>query len=169
MIGSLPWVDWALLAVLAVSTLIGLLRGLVFELMALAGWIVAYVAAVWYGPQVAPHIPVGTPGSGLNQSAALALCFIVTLVAWSLLARLARLLISATPLTVPDRLLGAVFGLARGVLLCVVVATVVALTPAAQSREWQSSTGARWLAAVVQGLKPLLPEAIGKWLPRAGP
>jgi membrane protein required for colicin V production len=166
-IAGLAWVDWALLAVLAVSVLVGLLRGLVFELMALAGWIVAYVAAVWYGPQLAPHVPVGTPGSGLNQSAALVLCFVGALIAWSLLARLVRLLISVTPLTLVDRLLGAVFGLVRGALLLVVVATVVSLTPAAQSRHWQSSAGAKWLGVLVQGLKPLLPEPIGRWLPPA--
>ena len=167
MIGPLAWIDWALLGVLGLSVLVGVLRGLVFELMSLAGWLVAYVVAVAYGPALAPHMPVGTPGSGLNQSAALAVSFVAALLVWAVLARLARLLIAATPLTVPDRVLGAVFGLVRGVLLLVVVATLVALTPAAQSRDWQSSTGARWLAAVVQGLKPLLPEPIGKWLPQA--
>jgi membrane protein required for colicin V production len=163
--GALAWVDWALLAVLALSVLIGLLRGLIFELMSIAGWLVAYVAALWLGPQLAPHLAVGSPGSGLNQSAALALCFVAALVAWGLLARLVRLLIAATPLTVPDRVLGALFGLARGLVLLVVLATVVSLTPAAQSRQWQSSIGAHWLAVVVNGVKPLLPEAIGKWLP----
>jgi membrane protein required for colicin V production len=91
--------------------------------------------------------------------------FVVALVAWGLLARLVRLLIKATPLTIPDRLLGALFGFVRGGLLGVVVATVVALTPAAQSPLWQSSLGAQWLGVVVQGLKPLLPQALGKWLP----
>jgi membrane protein required for colicin V production len=166
-IGPLPWVDWALLAVLGLSVLVGLLRGLVFELMSLAGWLVAYLAAVALGPELAVHLPVGNPGSALNQSAALALAFVAALVAWMILARLVRLLIAATPLTVADRALGAVFGLVRGILLLVVVATVVALTPAAQSQDWQASTGARWLAAVVQGSKPLLPEPIGKWLPAA--
>lgn len=162
---SLNWVDWALLAVLALSVVIGLLRGLVFELMSLAGWFVAYMAAIWYAPQLAAWLPVGAPGSALNHSAALVVGFLAALILWGLLARLVRLLIKATPLTLPDRLLGALFGFVRGLLLLVIVATVVTLTPAAQSPLWQSSSGAQWLGVVVQGLKPLLPQELGKWLP----
>jgi membrane protein required for colicin V production len=161
----LPWVDWALLAVLALSVLIGLFRGLVFELMSLGGWLVAYFAAVWFAPEVAPQVPIGTPGSALNQSAALLLCFVAALILWGLLSRLVRMLIAATPLTVPDRLLGAVFGLLRGVVLLLAVATVVSLTPGAQSTAWKASTGALWLTGAVQGVKPLLPPALAQWLP----
>ncbi len=162
---ALPWVDWALIIALALSVLIGIWRGLVFELMSLAGWLVAYFAAVWYAPHAAAYIPVGMPGSALNHAAALVLTFMAALVAWSLAARLVRMAISATPLTVPDRILGAAFGLVRGLVLLLVVTTVVALTPAAQSGAWQASTGARWLGVVLQGVKPLLPAPLVQWLP----
>jgi membrane protein required for colicin V production len=165
MTAGLSWVDWALLGVLALSVLIGLFRGLVFELMSLAGWIVAYVCAVWFAADAAPYIPVGVPGSALNHSAALLACFVGALIVWSLLARLVRMAIAATPLTVPDRILGAAFGVLRGLVLLLVVATVVALTPAAQSTTWKQSVGAQWLAITVQGIKPLLPPALGQWLP----
>lgn len=166
--GGIAWVDWALIAVLALSVAIGLWRGLVFELMSLAGWVVAYVAALWFAPQAAPHLPIGTPGSALNHSAALAACFLGALIVWSLLARLVRMLIAATPLTVPDRILGAAFGALRGLVLLLLVSTVVSLTPAAQSRAWTESVGAQWLTIVVQGLRPLLPPALARWLP-SGP
>jgi membrane protein required for colicin V production len=164
---SVSWVDWALLAVLLISVVIGLFRGLVFELMSLVGWVVAYFAAVWFAPQLAPYIPVGTPASALNHSAALLLCFVGVLIAWGLLARLVRMVISATPLTVIDRVLGAAFGVLRGLVLLLAAATVVALTPAARSSAWQQSLGAQWLAATVQGLRPVLPPIIGQWLPNA--
>jgi membrane protein required for colicin V production len=164
-IGPLHWVDAALLAVLGLSVLVGIFRGLVFELMSLAGWLVAYVAAVWYAPAAAPHIPVGAPDSAINHAAAVLVVFIVALIAWGLLARLVRMAISATPLTVPDRLLGAAFGLLRGVVLLMAVATVVTLTPAAQSPAWTQSVGAQWLAIAVQGVRPLLPSELVQWLP----
>ena len=47
---ALSWVDWALLAVLAVSVVIGLVRGFVFECLSLAGWVVAWFAAQWGAP-----------------------------------------------------------------------------------------------------------------------
>ena len=159
------WVDLTLGAVVLVSVLVGLFRGLVFEMMSLAGWLVAYFVSGWAAPRIAPHIPIGAPGGALNHSAALVLAFVAALVVWTLLAKLVKLVVSATPLTWPDRLLGAVFGLIRGGVLLMLVATVVALTPAAQSPLWQSSLVARWLMVAVQGVKPLLPSALAQWLP----
>jgi membrane protein required for colicin V production len=162
---ALSWADWTLLAVLLVSVLIGLFRGFVFECLSLAGWVVAWFAAQWASPQLAPLLPVGTAGSAMNLAAAFAISFVLALVVWGLLAKLVRMLIHATPLSVPDRLLGAAFGVLRGVVLLLAVATVVQLTPAAQSQAWRQSQGARWLAATLQGLKPLLPEAAARLLP----
>jgi membrane protein required for colicin V production len=161
---TLGWVDGTLLAVLAVSVLVGLWRGFTLEAMSLAGWVVAYFAAQWAVPQVAGRIGIGDPGSALNHAAAFALCFFAALLAWALLARLLRLLVHATPLTLPDRALGAVFGLLRGAVLLLALATVVKLTPAAQSEPWQASSGARWLSATVQIIKPMLPPDVAQWL-----
>ena len=128
MASSLPawgWVDWSLLAVLAVSVLSGLMRGFVFECMSLMGWLVAWFGAQWAAPQLAPHLPVAAPGSALNLAAAFTLCFVMALVAWSLLSRLVRMLVQATPLSFPDRLLGAGFGVLRGAVLLLAVASEI--------------------------------------------
>ena len=162
---GLSWVDWSLLAVLAVSVVIGLVRGFVFECLALAGWVVAWFAAQWAAPVMAPHVPVGVAGSGLNLGAAFALAFLAAVVAWTLLARLIRMLIHATPLSIPDRLLGAGFGMLRGGVLLLALASVVTLTPAAQSAPGRSSHGANWFAQALQVLKPLLPAAAASLLP----
>lgn len=158
------WLDWALLAVLAVSVVVGLLRGLLFECLSLAGWAVAWFASQWLAPRWAPALPIGTPGSALNLAAAVALGFIAALLLWALLARLLRMLIRATPLSWPDRVLGAGFGALRGGVLLLAVATVVALTPAAQSQIWRASQGARWLDNTLGVLRPLLPEALSRRL-----
>lgn len=156
---ELSWVDWTLLAVLAASVLVGLVRGLVFECLSLAGWVVAWFAAHWAAPLAAPHLPLAEAGSALNGAAAFVLCFFVALFVWSLAARLMRMFIRATPLSLPDRLLGAVFGALRGLVALLAAATVLAWTPAAQSAPWLGSQGARWLAQALQGLKTVLPEA----------
>ena len=161
---ALGWVDWTLLAVMLLSVLVGLWRGLVFELMSLVGWVVAYVLAQVYAGTVAPYLPIGAPGSSLQQGAALVLTFIAVLVVWTLLARLLRLLVHATPLTVVDRTLGAGFGALRGALLLLLLANVVALTPAVRSPPWQQSQGAAWLAMASAQLKPMLPSALTRHL-----
>jgi membrane protein required for colicin V production len=161
----LSWVDWVLLAVLLVSVIVGLWRGLVFEVLSLIGWVVAFIAAQAFAPSVAGVLPIGAPGSALNHGVAFLATFVLALVLWALGSRLIRLLIHATPLQPVDRVLGGVFGLARGAVLLLAVATVVMLSPAQRSAAWQQSRGAAWLATALQGLKPVLPEAIGQRLP----
>lgn len=162
---NLAWLDGTLLAVLVVSVLVGLWRGLVFELMSLVGWLVAYVLAQAFSARVGEWVPVGAPDSALRHGAAFAATFIGALIAWGLLARLLRMVIRATPLTLVDRLLGAGFGFLRGMVLLMAVATVVSMTPAARSEAWQTSRGAAWLHASLQALKPLLPDSVARHLP----
>jgi membrane protein required for colicin V production len=163
-LARIGWVDALLLVVLLASVVIGIVRGFVFEVLSLLGWIAAWFGAQWAAPQLAPALPVGTPGGALNLGAAFAICFVLALVLWALLARLIRLLIHATPLSVPDRLLGAGFGALRAGVLGLALATVVGLTPAAQSQGWRQSQGARWLGEVIVLLKPLLPAEAQRWL-----
>ena len=164
---SFGWVDLAFLALLLLSIFVGIVRGFIFELLSLLGWVAAWFAAQWFAPQVAAWLPVGTPGSALNLGAAFALTFIAALIAWTLAARLIRLLLHATPLSLPDRLLGALFGALRGVVLLLALAVVVGLTPLARSASWQQSRGAVWLNGALHALMPLLPPQLGRHLPSA--
>lgn len=162
---NIGWVDWTLLAVACMSVLLGVLRGLVFEVMSLLGWVAAYVAAQVASPLLAPHLPIGTPGSALNEAASFAGVFALALLVWIVAAQLIRMLLHTTPLTATDRMLGAAFGAARGVVLLLVVATVVSFTPAVRASAWQGSHGAAWLGALLAGLKPLLPLDVSRHLP----
>lgn len=165
-LSSIGWVDWVLVGILFLSVVVGLMRGLVFEVLSLLGWLAAYIAAQWLSPLLAPHLPVGRSGSALNQAAALACTFVAALVVWGLAARLLRMVIHATPLSVVDRVLGVTFGVARAVVLMLAIATVVMLTSLAKSPAWQQSRGAVWLGDAIRGLKPILPPQIAGHLPR---
>lgn len=157
-LAGIPWVDWAMAAVLALSVVVGLWRGLVYEVLSLVGWVVAFVVAQAYGAAVAAWLPFGGPAGSMGRLAAgFGLAFLGTLIAWTLAAKLVRLLISATPLSVLDRALGSLFGLVRGVVLLLAVALVVKLTPAARAPAWQASHGAAWLESALQALQPLWP------------
>jgi membrane protein required for colicin V production len=153
---DISWIDACLLAILVVSVLVGLLRGFVFEVLSLAGWVVAWLVAQALTPAAAPQLPVGAPGSLLNHVVAFALVFLVVLVVWGLLARLVRGLVRATPLRAVDRLLGATFGLLRGGFVLLLVAAIVGLTGAAQSPAWRASTLAGGLDALLREIKPLV-------------
>lgn len=157
---QLGWVDIALLSVLGLSVLIGLWRGFTFEIMSLLGWVVAFVIANTLGPLVADFLPFGDPGSPVRLWAAYLLVFVLVLLTCMVLARMLRALISATPLSFIDRLLGGLFGVARGALILVVVGLLVSLSPLAASPTWKSSHGALWLGMALEGLKPVLPQSL---------
>lgn len=161
---EIGWVDWALLAVLLASVIVGLVRGLLFEVLSLLGWVAAFVAAQTLASDVAPHLPVGAAGSALNHGAAFAVVFVLALIVWMLMARLIRLIVHATPLTLIDRTLGGVFGLVRALVLLLAVATVVSFTPAVRAGPWQASLGAAWLGVLLSGIKPVLPPALARHL-----
>jgi membrane protein required for colicin V production len=162
---AMGWVDAVMLAVLLLSVIVGVVRGLVFEMLSVAGWFAAYFAAQWAAPEVAPLLPVGAAGSALNLGAAFAVTFIAALIVWSLAARMLRWLIRATPLSPIDRLLGAVFGTARAMIVLLALATVIGLTPWIKSPAWQQSHGAVWLETMLRGLKPVLPPDLSRHLP----
>lgn len=163
---DIGWVDWVFIGILAVSVVVGLVRGFVFEVLSLLGWVVAYFAAQWLSPQLAPHIPVGGPGSGTNHAVSFACTFIAALIIWVLLSRLIRMLIQATPLSMFDRTLGAIFGLARALVVMLAITTFVLLTSLAKSAAWQQSRGAVWLRDALVAIKPVLPQQIADHLPR---
>jgi membrane protein required for colicin V production len=153
---GLGWIDIAMLAVVALSALVGVMRGLTFEILSLLGWVGAWFAGLWFGPMISPHLALGAPGSPWNGIAAFAIAFLIALVVCGLAARGVSALVGKTPLRPLDRLLGAAFGVLRGLLVLLVVAIVVAHTPAASSSAWRESHGAVWLNAVLRELMPLV-------------
>jgi membrane protein required for colicin V production len=161
----MPWLDAVMLGLLLLSTLVGVVRGLVSEIMSLLGWFVAFVAARMFAAEVAPHIPVGEPGSALNLGASFAAVFIATLIFWAICSWMVRMLMRASPLSGADRLLGALFGLVRGIVLLLAVAIVVNLTPLSKSASWHDSAGAHWLDSALAGLRPWLPPQLSERLP----
>ena len=156
-----------MLAVLFVSMIVGLVRGVVFEMLAVAGWFVAYFAAQWAAPQLSPYIPIGVTGSAIYLAVTLVIGFFVALVVWTLLARLVRMLIHATPLSVVDRLGGAGFGALRGVFIALLLVLVVGASPLAESGTWQASRAAPVLAGVLRDAAPMLPEPIARFVSRS--
>lgn len=156
----LGWVDLALLGVLVLSVVVGLWRGLAFELVSLLGWAIAYVVANLLGPAVARVLPGGEAAATARLWAAYLVVFVVVLVAVTLLARMMRALVAATPLSAADHLLGGAFGVLRAALVLLIIATVVSISPYATAPAWRNSHAQVWLGVGLEVVKPLLPEAL---------
>lgn len=159
------WLDLALLIGLTASVLLGAWRGLLTELLALMGWVVAWLAARFLGADVATHVPVGSPGDQVNLVSGMVLAFVGAWLVWALVSWGVSKLIQASGLGGSDRLLGALFGLARGLLAAMAFFVLVSMTPAAQADVWRASRGVSWLGSVLQGLRPILPPEVVQFLP----
>lgn len=156
--------DWILLAVLGCSLLLGLWRGLVYEVLSVLGWAVSFYAAQWFAPDVAVMLPLQSLSDPLRYAAAFVLIFVAALFAWGLLAFVVKKLVDAVGLRPIDRVLGAVFGVLRGVILLLAATVVINMTALKTSDWWSQSSGAPLLSSALEGLKPLLPEQFAKYL-----
>jgi len=153
---EIGWIDIAMLAFLLLSVIVGLVRGVVFEVLSLVGWFVAWFFALWLTPVALPYITLGGAGTTLNHVIAFACVFLVALVVWRVAAHLVRALIRATPLSPFDRLLGAGFGLVRGVVVLLVAALLIGVSPWGRAPMWRQSVGVALLNSMVNELRPLL-------------
>ena len=163
--GEWSLIDLMLLIGLGLSTLVGIWRGLIKEVMALLGWAVAYFMAQWFGSQAGAWVPVGAPGSPMNAAAGMVVVFVAAWLGWAVLTWAVTQVIKESGLGGADRFFGGAFGLLRGVLVALVVVTIVRATPLAQWEPWLASSGVQWLEMVFQGLRPVLPEQVIEFLP----
>jgi len=159
------WVDLALAGVLLISLCVGLWRGLVFEVLSLAGWVVAYFGCGYLAPVLRAALPEGRFGEAPAQMGATIASFVIILVVWMIGARLVRMVIHATPLSLIDRLFGAGFGLLRGVLVCMLLVLVVSMTPAAASPAWQASKAVPWIQSLLTDIQVVLPQGLTQLMP----
>ena len=157
--------DWIFLGVLLISLVVGAWRGLVYELISLLSWFAAFVLAQWLAPTVAPHLPMAGAGESLRYAAGFVVVFVASLFAGGLIAFLLKKLITAVGMRPADRALGALFGLVRGAVLLLAVVVVVGMTPLHTGAWWQEAVGPRVANVVLAGLKPVLPQEFGKYLP----
>lgn len=163
----MPALDWIFLAVLTASLLLGAWRGLVYEVLSLLSWLVAFVAAQWLAPWVAVRLPMSGATEMMRYAAGFVLVFIAVVMAVGLVAWLMKKLMESVGLRPVDRVLGAVFGLARGVVLVLAATVVMEMTPLKSAAWWKESQGAALSVAALKALQPLLPGEFGKYLPQA--
>ena len=158
------WLDYSIIGVLLLSMVWSALRGVVREIVSLGGWIIAFLAANLFAGPLAAHLPQAIPGDALRALAAFLAIFVFALICSALVGLLMSKLVSAVGLGPIDKGLGALFGVARGVLLVMAAVLVAGLTSAPRQAWWKDSMSGEPLKRAALALKPWLPDSFAQRL-----
>jgi membrane protein required for colicin V production len=150
--------DLAVLGAIGVSALVALVRGFVRSVISLVAWVVALVLALQWGPVVAGVVPPSLMPAPAAQVLGFSLVFLAIVIAGALIGMLLARVLHAVGLGAVDSLLGALFGLGRGLVVVLVGVLLAGLTALPRQDWWQNSRLAEPLVGCVLSLSPYLPE-----------
>jgi membrane protein required for colicin V production len=158
--------DYLVLFVLVSSVIISTLRGLVKEILSLLGWIVAFVVANTYSAELALLLPNLLPdvlsGEAARLIAAFVLLFLGVRILMGLLSLAIGALITASGLTLADRGLGGLFGLARGIVIVLAAVILCGMTSIPQTDFWKNALLSPMAETGARTVKPFLPAALAQ-------
>ncbi|MEW6164494.1 MAG: CvpA family protein [Pseudomonadota bacterium] len=154
--------DYGVLGAVGLSLLVGLWRGVVSEILALLAWVAAFMAARAWAMPAGDLVAAGVGEPAWRQVAGFLAIFVAVLILFALARWLLSLLLKAVGLAPLDRVLGALFGIARGVLVVWVVVLLAGLTALPRQQWWQQAVLAPPLETAVLAARPWLPPDLAK-------
>ena len=137
--GALNQIDTVIIIVVAISSAFGLWRGLVKELLSLLSWIAALLVARVYGEPLAGVFVNMIESESIRYVTAFVLLFVMVIMIGTLINHFVAKLFTVTGLKFLDRLLGVVFGLARGTVIVLVILFILNVF-VSETEWWQEST-----------------------------
>jgi membrane protein required for colicin V production len=160
----MDWADYLILAILAISILVGALRGFIKEAFSLAVWAAAFLLAFQFSGALAENLESAISLPSARTALAFSGIFISVLLVGGLLTYLVGKLVESTGLSGTDRLLGGIFGVVRGMILIVVLLLVAGLTPIPRDAWWNESRMIQSFMPLTDWAATFLPESIGSHL-----
>jgi membrane protein required for colicin V production len=122
--------DWGLLAIILLSALMAAAEGFFFEIFFLAGSVAGYLVAAWGYARVTPWFLQFVSAQWMANTAGFLTVFFAVILLAGMAGRIARWIFKEAGLQWFDRVLGAAFGLARGIVIAtVLVMSLVAFSP----------------------------------------
>ncbi len=152
--------DYLVLFILVASIVISMLRGLMKEILSLVSWIVAFVVANLFGAELAPLLPAAIPGAALRLIVAFVLLFIGARLLMGLLMMAVDAAVKASGLTLADRGLGGLFGLARGIIIVLAGVMLAGMTDLPKQEFWKNALLSPMAETGARTVQPFLPADI---------
>ncbi|MCT7359862.1 MAG: colicin V production CvpA [Thalassobium sp.] len=152
-------IDWVILAVLAVSSLISLKRGFVKEALSLASWIAAFIIARLFSGNLATLLAGVVETNSVRWILAFVILFAGTVTIGAMINHLLVEMVRMTGLGGTDRVFGMVFGLIRGLVVLVAIVYGLQFTLVPQDAWWQDSVFIPHLTTLADWARKTLPGA----------
>jgi len=154
--------DYIVLIIIGLSVILSVMRGMIREVLAIVGLVAAFYVGVTYTNQLLPMMPVDIPNDALRVLAAFLVLFLATLLLATLLGIALSAIFKKAGLGWLNRFLGALFGVARGLLLVCVIVFLAGLTDIPKDPRWRNAMFSAPIEALVVNLLPWMPESIAK-------
>lgn len=151
------WLDYGILALIAVSVLMGIVRGFVREAMSLVTWLLALSVGVLYCQPVAALF-TSISMEGVRLLLAFILLALTTLIIGGIVSYFLARLIHFTGFSITDRIIGILFGLARGVVVVSLMVMLGEVTPVKNDTLWKESKLVPRFQPMSQWMKDKLPS-----------
>ena len=149
--------DYIVLGIISVSALLSITRGLVHEIISLLAWIIAFFVASRYSTEVEPFLFGLIENESIRMLTAFVVTFFVVLLITMLVSRLLSTLVRSVGLGLIDRILGALFGLSRGLVIVLFLVLTAGFTPLPQQPFWQQAVLSEPLEIMAADIIPWLP------------
>lgn len=154
--------DYTVLLIIGISIIVSMMRGALREVLAIAGWLVAFYVAKIYAVQLVPVLPQDIPTEPLKVLAAFLILFLGVLLIASLLTIALSSIIKKIGLNWLNRFVGALFGFARGLLIVCILVFLAGLTSLPKDARWTNAMFSSPLEALVKAALPWVPQAVAK-------
>jgi len=154
--------DYVVIAIVGFSILLSVIRGLVREVLALLAWVVAFLAANFFAGPLATLLPDEMSNVEVRLLVGFGAAFVLVLLSMSLLAMFASKLVKNAGLGMEDRMLGGFFGLARGMLVVMVLVLLAGLTSLPRQPVWREAMLSKPLESFAGRVKPWLPGGLSQ-------
>jgi len=152
--------DIFLIAIVLASIAMGLVKGLLREVFSLVGVILGVVIALVVSPHLGRSLAGIIPSESAAYAAAFLVLFLATLFVMSILSALSTRLLDMAKLGIPNRFLGGIFGLVRGVLTALIITLGLTLFLDEDSHLLAESRLVPHIAYGTRMLAPLLPGRV---------
>ena len=159
----MPWLDYVLLGIIAVSSLISLARGFVREAFSLAIWILAFWISWQFFRELELQFMPWIESPTVRLGVAFAALMIATLLIGGMVNYLLIQLVERTGMSGTDRFIGMLFGAARGCLVNTVLVLLAGLTVMPQEAWWQASQLMPYFVSLAAWLKSWLPSDMANY------